>query len=174
MFLTALAVAAGSWALWSLYQLRSSREWDANAIRTAYVGAQLRETDSAHASLLLSYQLTNTTNADSRLADGPTFVVMSRIKSDRTLSSQEDVRLSYATFLPARQSARVALEVRSPFAWPAENDPQMDSKLKDFVNQRLEGISGFVLFDGADHFQIEFPSGWQELRVVSAANNSSN
>ncbi len=38
---------------------------------------------------------------------------MSRLASDGTLSSQEDVRLGYPTFLPAGQKARVALEAAS-------------------------------------------------------------
>jgi hypothetical protein len=29
-------------------------------------------------------------------------------------------------------------------------------------------VQAFVLFDQADRFEIEFPSGWQELRIASA------
>ena len=125
------------------------------------MSTELREINPTQASLLVSYQLTNHTDLDWRLADGPSadgrsFVLMSRLKSDRSLSSQEDIRLSYPTFLPARQRARVVLELRHPFAWPDDTGPGMEAKLKEFVNQGLAEIEGFVLFDQVDRYQIEF------------------
>lgn len=174
LLLLAVFAVGGSVYAGYLLQSRGARDWNANAIRAGYLGAQLREADPGNASLLLTYELTNTTNVDVRLADGPSFVVMSRLKADHSLSSEEDVRVSYPTFLPARQSARIELAIRHPLAWPAENDPQAQNKLKDFVNLRLDDISEFVLFDQADHFQVEFPSGWQELRIASAAGAGGN
>ena len=145
--------------------------WNSAAIQARYVGTQLKETDPEHASLLLTYELKNRTFMDSRLADGANFVIMSRLKLDHSLSSQEDIHLSYPTFLPAAQSARITLELRHPFLWPAENDPQLQNKLKEFVNQRLAEVEAFVLFDQADHYQIEFPSGWQEFKLALAEDN---
>jgi hypothetical protein len=166
-FLVVVA-ALGSWYAWYFVRSRSVRDWNAEAIRATYVSAQLREIDPMHASLLLSYDVANGTNADYRLADGPNFVAMSRLKSDHTLSALEDVHLSYPTFLPARQRARIALEVRHPFAWPEDNDPALQNKLKIFVNQRLADTEEFVLFDQSARYQIAFPSGWQELQVPAA------
>ena len=139
--------------------------------RARYVSAQLREVDPAHASLLLSYELTNTTNRDYRLSDSPGLVAMSRLKSDHSLSALEDIHLSFPTFLPARQRARVTLEVRHSFLWPEDNDPAMAAKFKAFVNQRLSDTDQFVLFDENSRYQIEFPSGWNELQLSSAASN---
>ena len=62
----------------------------------------------------------------------------------------------------------MALEILSPFGWPGENDNAFQDKLRDFVNQRLADAQSFVLFDQSDRFQIEFPSGWQELKLASA------
>lgn len=153
---------------------RVRKDWDANAIRARYVGAQLTETDPQHASLLLTYELTSNADSDARLADGPGFTVVSRLKSDRSLSSQEEIVVSYPAFLPAHQSARIALEVRHPLAWPDAKDPEMQNRLKEFVSQRLADVEGFVLFDQPDHFQIEFPSGWQDLNVASGAEPANN
>jgi hypothetical protein len=164
----ALAIGAGASYLWLASSAKRSTNWNSGAIQAKYVGAQLKETDTEHASLVLTYEIKNTTSLDSRLVDGPNFVVMSRLKADHSLSSQDDIRLSYPTFLPAGQSARVALEVRHPFSWPAENDPAFQNKLKELINQRLGEVEAFVLFDQADHYQIEFPSGWQELRLATA------
>jgi hypothetical protein len=144
------------------------KPWNSSAITATYVGTQLRQFDSGSAALYLAYEVQNHTDSDYRLADGPQALVMTRLRADGSLSSQQQVRLSYPTFLPARQRARVALEILSPFGWPAENDAVFQDKLRDFVNQRLADAQSFVLFDQADRFQIEFPSGWQELKLASA------
>ena len=169
IFPSLIFAAVGGFS-YSWYSLRvgQPRSWNADAIKAAYVSTQLREIDPTQARLVVSYELTNYADLDCRLADGPSLVVMSRLRSDHSLSSQEDIRLSYPTFLPTRQRARVALELRYPFAWPDDTDPGMEGKLKEFVNQRLAEIEGFVLFDQVDRYQIEFPNGWQELKVASA------
>lgn len=144
------------------------KPWNSSAITANYVGAQLRQLDSGNAALYLAYEVTNHTDSDYRLADGPGALVMSRLKADGSLSSQQPARLSYPTFLPARQRARVALEVPSSFDWPEDSDAAFQDKLRDFVNQKLTDVQAFVLFDQADRFEIEFPSGWQELKLASA------
>jgi hypothetical protein len=144
------------------------KPWNSTAITASYVGAQLRELDRGSAALYLAYEVTNHTNSDYRLADGPRALVMSRLRVDGSLSSQQEVRLSYPTFLPARQRARMALEVPSVFVWPDDSDEAFQNKLRDFVNHKLIDVEAFVLFDQADRFEIEFPSGWQELKSASA------
>ena len=147
---------------------RSPKPWNPSAITASYVGAQLRQLDSDNAALYLAYEVQNHTDSDYQLADGPAALVMSRLRADGSLSSQQRVRLSYPTFLPAQQRARVALEILSAFSWPADGDPAYQNRLRDFVNQRLIDVGAFVLFDQADRFEIEFPSGWQELKMALA------
>lgn len=165
-FAVALVIAAVM--LFARSNGTGSKPWNSSAITASYVGAQLRQLDSGNAALYLAYEVQNHTDSDYRLADGPQALVMTRLRADSSLSSQQQVRLSYPTFLPARQRARVALEILSPFSWPAENDAVFQDKLRDFVNLRLNDAQSFVLFDQADRFQIEFPSGWQELKLASA------
>jgi hypothetical protein len=148
---------------------RSPKPWNPSAITASYVGAQLRQLDSDNAALFLAYEVQNHTDSDYQLADGPGALVMSRLRADGSLSSQQQVRLSYPTFLPARQRARVALEIPAPFGWPEDGDPSFQDKLRDFVNQKLAEVQAFVLFDQADRFDIEFPNSWQELRMASAS-----
>jgi hypothetical protein len=143
--------------------------WNSSAITATYVGAQLRELDSGNATVYLAYEVQNHTDSDYQLADGPRALVMSRLRADGSLSSQERVRLSYPTFLPARQRARIALEIPSAFNWPADTDPTFQDRLRDLVNQKLAEVQCFVLFDQADRFEIEFPNGWQELETASAS-----
>lgn len=147
---------------------KAQKPWNSTAITASYVGAQLRQLDSGNAALYLAYEVQNHTDSDYQLADGPGALVMSRLRADGSLSSQQLVRLSYPTFLPARQRARVALEVPALFNWPGDNDPAFQDRLRDFVNQKLVDVQAFVLFDQGDRFDIEFPSGWQELKLASA------
>lgn len=140
-----------------------SKGWNQQAIKAAYVAAQLREVDKTHSSLILSYDLDNLTDLDYRLAETSGVVIMSKLKSDGSFSQEEPVRLSYPVFLPARQHARLAIEISQPFAWPRE-DSHYEDKLKEFIKQRLAGVRGFVLFDEASHSQVELPAVWPQLR----------
>ena len=67
----------------------------------------------------------------------------------------------------SRQRARVALEMRHAFAWPSDKDSAQQDKLRDFVNQRLDNVDEFVLFDPSDRTEIEFPRGWQPLQMAA-------
>lgn len=150
---------------------RSPREdstmWNQAAIRATYVGSQLKEIDSAHSSLIISYDVENGTDSDYRLTDGPGVLILSRLKSDGSLSQEQPIRLSYPVFLPAKQHARLALEITQSFAWPKEEDPASLDKLRNFVRRRLENVGEFVLFDEHDRSQIQLPSAWEELQDAS-------
>ena len=137
--------------------------WNREGIKAAYVAAQLRQVDKAHSSLVLSYDLKNLTDLDYRLTDGAGVVIMSRLNGDGSLSQEESIHLSYPVFLPARQRARLAIEISRAFPWPRE-DSHYEEKLKEFVKQRLGDVRGFVLFDEASHSQIDLPAAWPELQ----------
>lgn len=158
-------------AAWSIKQSvgRRTAPWDSGAITATYMGAQLRETSGTDAALFLAYELTNNTDKDYRLSDGSGYVVMSRVNG--SLSSEQPIQLTYAAFLPAHQRARIALQIRRPFIWPADSDPFLSNKLSAFVSERLGDIEEFVLFDQADRCEIDFPSGWQRLESASQAAN---
>jgi hypothetical protein len=151
--------------------------WNREAITASYVASQLRELDETHSSLLLSYELNNETDADYRLAEGPGVVIMGRLRSDGSLSEEQPARLSYPVFLPARQRARMAIEISRSFSWPLANDRWYEDKLRDFVRQSLAPVQEFVVFDVATRCQIELPEAWQELadsttgkHLISVAN----
>lgn len=137
--------------------------WNREGIKAAYVAAQLREVDNAHSSLILSYDLRNLTDLDYRLSDGSGVVIMSRLKGDGSLSQEQSIHLSYPVFLPAKQRARLAIEIPRAFSWPRE-DSHYEEKLKEFVKQRLGAVRGFVLFDEGSHSQIDLPAAWPELQ----------
>jgi hypothetical protein len=161
------AIAAGGWYGSNRFLRPAAKPWNSIAFQARYVDAQLREVDPQHASLVLTYEVRNDTDTDYRLANASGFVLMSRLKSDHSLSSEQNVRLSYATFLPAKQESRVALEIRQPFSWPAKDDPLLRGKLGNFVRQNLANVEGYVLFDEINRCEIAFPSGWRELQLAS-------
>ena len=141
--------------------------WNQGTINAGYIGSQLREIDKTRASLVISYDLENNTDSDYRLADGPSVVILSRLKSDGSYSQDQPIRLSYPVFLPARQHARLAVEITQPFNWPSDTDSGSIEKLRSFVKQRLQNVGEFVLFDEANHRQLELPSGWDQLGEMS-------
>ena len=147
----------------------SNKSWNREAIRATYVASQLRETDKTHSTLTLSYDLENNTDSDFRLDAGPGIVVLSRLEADGSLSQQEPVRLSYPVFLPARQHARLAIEITQAFAWPSEDNPAYIDKLREFVKQRLANVQEFVLFDQSSRTEVKLPGVWQQLQETAQA-----
>ena len=139
------------------------KNWNRSGVRAVYMGTQLRQVDKTHASLILSYDLSNLASVDYRLNDGSGVVIMSRLKSDGSLSQEQRIRLSYPVFLPAGQRAHLAIEIPREFAWP-KDDSHHDEKLKDFVVQTLAPVRGFVLFDDTSHSQFDLPAGWPDLQ----------
>lgn len=149
-------------------QPRESASWNRNGVKALYMATQLREVDKTHASLILSYDLDNLTNVDYRLSDGSGLVIMSRVKSDGSLSQEQAIHLSYPVFLPAGQRAHLAVEITKEFAWP-KDDSHHDEKLKEFVRQTLATVRGFVLFDENSHSQIDLPAAWPDFQETPQA-----
>ena len=142
--------------------------WNASAVQSSFAGVQVKEVDATHAALIFSYDLDNNTDVDYRLAKGPATVVMTRLKSSGSVSSEEPVELDNSVFLPARNRTRIAVEVTRNFNWPTglpgtQIGPVNQEKFRELVAQEVANLSGFVVFDQATHFQIELPGGWPEL-----------
>ena len=143
--------------------------WNSGAVQSTFAGVQVREVDAAHATLVFFYDLDNNTDTDYRFAKGASTVVMTRLKSNGSLSSEEPIELDNSVFLPARNRTRIALQVTRPFNWPsglpeAQIGPINQVKFRQLVADEVANLSGFAMFDQATHFQIELPGGWQELQ----------
>ena len=98
-------------------------------------------------------------------------MILSKLKTDGSFSQEEPIRLAYPVFLPAKQHARLAIEITQPFNWPAEKDAGYLDKMRNFVKERLENVGEFVLFDQTNHWQLELPSGWEQLQETSQASD---
>jgi hypothetical protein len=144
-------------------RLEATANWNQGRISVAYVGSQVKQLDKSRCSLIISYNLQNSSSSDYRLTEGSNLLILSRLKSDGSLSQEQPVRLSYPVFLPPGQHARLAVEITGPFAWPTQEDPAYLDKLREFVKRRLENVAEFLVFDQDNHSQLQLPSGWGEL-----------
>ena len=144
--------------------------WNSSAIQSTFAGAQVQEADPTHATLEFFFDLDNNTDTDYRFAKGAGTVVMTRLKSNGSLSSEQPIELNNSVFLPARNRTRIAVQVTRPFNWPSGLiGPVNQLKFRQLVADEVGNFSGFVMFDTATHFQIELPGGWQELQAPASA-----
>ena len=148
--------------------------WNSGAIQSTFAGAQVQEADATHATLVFFFELDNNTDADYRFAKAAGTVVMTRLKSNGSLSSEEPIELNNSVFLPARNRTRIAVQVTRPFNWPTglpagQIGPLNQVKFRQLVADEVGNLSGFVMFDTATHFQVELPGGWQELQPSASA-----
>jgi len=148
--------------------------WNSGSIQGTFAGVQVHQVDAGHATLMFSFDLDNNTDTDYRFSKGPNTVVMSRLKSDGSLRSDDSIELDTSVFVPARNRTRIAVQVTRPFNWPpglpeTQIGPINQIKFRQFVADEVANLTGFVLFDQANHFQVELPGGWQELQPSATA-----
>src|SRR5437667_335996 len=79
------------------------------------------------------------------------------------------VARSHVHWVRLQALAQLAVEITQPLAWPVQDDPAYEDKLRDFVKQRLANVGAFVLFDESSHRQIELPGAWEELQETAQA-----
>lgn len=138
--------------------------WKPDRIRASFAGIQVRELDAANSSVVFYFELENTTASDFHLANDSNVVVMSRLKSDNSLSAENHPLIEESAFVPARSRTRIGIVITRKFAWPSAADSAADAKIRDFTAQMVANLSGFVLFDQPSHLQIELPGGWKKLQ----------
>jgi hypothetical protein len=142
--------------------------WNSRAIASTFAGVRVREIDPTDAAVVFLYDVDNRTNTDYQLRKGPT-VVMTRLKSSGSLSSEKLVALSSSVFVPAKNRTRIALEVLRHFAWSSHMDAASEDRIRDLVAGELVDVDGFVLFDEEARYQIDLPGGWTEIQQESAS-----
>ncbi len=137
--------------------------WNSHAVEAAYAGVRVREIDASNAAVVFLYDLDNKTGSDYELAKGPGVVVMSRLKSAGSFSSEKAVNLSASAFVPVNNRTRIALEITERFDWPARADASAEARFRQLVAQEVADLQGFALFDEAHRFQIDLPGSWPEI-----------
>jgi hypothetical protein len=142
---------------------KSAAPWNSHAVQTTYAGVRVREIDASNAAVVFLYDLDNRSQSDYQLVKGPDVVVMSRLKSASTLSSEKPVTLSASAFVPANNRTRIALEIAEPFSWPARMDASSDARFRELIAQETAEVDGFVIFDQAHRYQIDLAGSWPAI-----------
>jgi hypothetical protein len=145
---------------------KPANSWNAAAVKGSYAGVQVREIDAKNAAIVFFFDLENGTDLDYRLDNGPNLVILGRLKSDGSLSSEKPIRLNHAVFVPTKNRTRIGLEIVEPFGWPDRTDAAAENKFREFVAQEVANLAGFVLFDQGTRYQIELPGMWSELQQI--------
>jgi hypothetical protein len=158
-----LAVA-GVWAAPGLPVARTFAQaaapWNSHAVEGAFAGVRVREIDASNSAVIFLYDLNNKTDADYQLTKGPSVMIMSRLKSTGSLSSEKPVTLSDSAFVPSKNRTRISVEIKQPFPWPGRMDSRSEDRIRRLVADEVGDIQGFVLFDGSTRYQIDLPGGW--------------
>jgi hypothetical protein len=142
--------------------------WNSHAIEGTPAGIRVQEIDPTHAAVIFLYDLDNKTDTDYHLAKGPNIVVMSRLRPGGALSADEPITLDSAAFVPARNRTRIALKVSHLFNWPGQSGAYAERQFNQLVTGDVNGVAGFVLFDQANRYEIDFPAAWPEIQASSA------
>ncbi|MGC2334061.1 MAG: hypothetical protein WA581_21595 [Candidatus Acidiferrales bacterium] len=166
-FLLLLMLAAGKFAR-SSPPAGQNPPWNSQAIDGTPAGIRVQEIDPTHAAVIFLYDLDNKTDTDYHLAKGPNVVVMSRLKSGGTLSADEPITLDAAAFVPARNRTRIALDVTHAFHWPGQKTTYAERQFDQLVAGDVAGVTGFVLFDQTNRYEIDFPAAWPEIHASSS------
>jgi hypothetical protein len=164
-FALMLALIAGA-ALW--YSSRPPRPWNASAIKATYDHI---DTEGDKRMIVFYYILENVTATDYKVENGSNTVVAARLKRQNSLSVVRDEgwgKIDYPLFVPAKQRVLVAIHLAYPFY--GKEEPNTDASFEDrrdyriavagYVSKKMTNLDGFVLFDKANRYQINFPKGW--------------
>jgi hypothetical protein len=124
--------------------------------------------DDSH--LVFYYVLENTTNADYRVQEPSGTSILGRLKTENSLTPPivKLVEIDYPIFIPAKQRGRYSISLQ-PYKYPGgklKDDASKEERdvyrkaISAYVNEKLNNLDGFVLFDETNRYEINFPKGW--------------
>lgn len=79
------------------------------------------------------------------------------------------VTIEAPDFVPAGGTARITLNV--PYYYPdgfTDDDKNNKQKMIDALNVHLNELHSFVIFDGANHYQLNLPKEWEKPKMADA------
>jgi hypothetical protein len=158
-FAVTLAVIVGGF-LWRESRPKPPKPWDTKAI-TASFGSI--DTEGEKNILVFYYTLENSADSDYRSPDGAGVSIAGRLKREQSLSiARGAISLDYPVFVPAHQRVLFALHLSGyPCTEPLPPPgAERRADLSAYVAKEMPNLDGFVLFDEANRYQINFPKGW--------------
>jgi hypothetical protein len=137
--------------------------WNSQEISASFESIEATGADKR---IAFRYTLRNNTDFDYRIESMKGISLMGKLEEPASLQGNlGEFFFTLPFFLPARERAR--LEIKSPPGFKGESKPGADQKatheeIGAFVNKAMGNLNGFVLFDEARHYKIDFPKGWSK------------
>lgn len=118
------------------------------------------------AKIRFHYAVENQTDSDYEFPSKSNLLESLKWKLGDLSSSIESAHFSYPTFIPAKASVIVSVEIYDPVnsketCEPALSSPAQEKecteKLRAHLEQAFPQFDGFVIYDKLNHYQIDFP-----------------
>jgi hypothetical protein len=164
-FALAVCAVVGTWA-WHSNRPKPIKPWDKGAVTAEYQDVRTRGEQN---NVSFNYVLQNNTDVDYRIESDAAIEIAATLKDQKTLSQfSHEIKTVYPIFVPARRRVQCWLTI--PYHYPAkekDNDDSVERKqyrdeLAKYVTDNLTNLSGFVLFDTSNRYEIDFPGGWDK------------
>lgn len=159
-FAMMLSVIAGGVVLYNRV-LKPEKPWNQNAIRAIATGS-VYSVESDRLVGDFRYSLQNTTDKDYKPPSDSR--LMLRLAQDMSYRDAPNMTWEHNLYIPAGQKVNVSIML--PIMYSDFNFSQQkandEKQLSAFVDRRLAELDGFVLFDAANRYKVDFPNGWPE------------
>jgi hypothetical protein len=155
-----LCLVAG-FVVWYHDRPSPPKPWSKQAVTAEYDYASTDDDNK----IFFYYTVQNNTESDYRLDSDVQVELSARLKQEKALdSSGKIVTLDYPVFIPPK--GRVRLKVKIPYTYPDHDKESTDDELHEhnrkvaqFLAKEATNLDGFVLYDTANKYEIDFPSG---------------
>ena len=139
--------------------------WNRNAIKATFDYLDTKNDGT----LQFNYVLENTADADYSLEDMSDVEMMAKLERQKSLTAAGDtVETELPIFLPSHRRLTFDFSIReykypgSPLKKSATREERQEyrEKVAEYVRDNLKNLEGFVLYDKATRYEIDFPKGW--------------
>jgi hypothetical protein len=159
-------VSLSALLLWWQSRPEPPQPWNGQAISATFESIRVHGTEQK---IIFGYTLRNNTNSDYRIESMNGISLMIKLEEPTSLRGNVDevFKCSIPFFLPAREQVLFELESVAGFKSEIKTSRGTDQKptkeeLTTFVNEKMQNLNGFVLFDEAHRYKIDFPRGWRK------------
>lgn len=146
------------------------KTWNNSAIKAFYEKIGTGGEDNT---LIFYYTVENTSPFDWTIDPYSDAVLMVKLEDSKSLTGpakDEFISFDKPIFLPAKQ--RLLFRIRFKYSYDKklkshstrEERKEYRKKLESYVAEKWPNLNGFVLYDKANQYQIDFPRGWPEIK----------
>jgi hypothetical protein len=171
----AFAVVASSIVGLAVWYKSRPRPWNSSALKASFYTVEIQTQPQSESYLAeFLYDVHNNTDTNYQVQANE-LTVMAVLTEGNVLSKDfghyqtADAILEGPPFIPAQGKARIT--IRISYQYPsefAEADKNDIKKVGHSLDYRLKELSGFVLFDQANHYRIDLPERWKSWDDVKS------